>query len=109
MIFPLHPIYTYTITIVYKTYPQMPSKAEVINLADDDFEEEYESIPIPDDIEVLEAMPTAGPSRKRESKSTSMDNSYNLGEEFDEKQRIRGKIEKLRAEVRAYSCQKLTQ
>jgi hypothetical protein len=78
----------------------MPSNAEVIDLADDDFEEEYESIPIPDDIEVLEAMPTAGPSRQREIKSTSMDDSYNLGDEFDEKQRIREKIEKLKAEVR---------
>jgi len=78
----------------------MPSNVEVIDLADDDFEDEYESIPIPDDIEVLEAMPTAGPSRPRESKSTSMDDSYNLGDEFDEKQRLRGKIEKLKAEVR---------
>jgi hypothetical protein len=78
----------------------MPSNAEVIDLADDDFEEEYESIPIPDDIEVLEAMPTAGPSTKREIKSTSMDNSYDLGDDFDEKQRLRGKIEKLKAEVR---------
>jgi hypothetical protein len=80
----------------------MPSNAEVIDLTDDDFEEEYESIPIPDDIEVLEAMPmpTAGPSRQREIKSTSMDDSYNLGDEFDEKQRLREKIEKLKAEVR---------
>jgi hypothetical protein len=61
-----------------------------------------------DDIEVLEAMPTAGPSRKRETKSTSMENSYNLGDDFDEKQRIRGKIEKLKAEVRAYPWQELT-
>jgi hypothetical protein len=77
----------------------MPSNAEVIDLACDDFEEEYESIPIPDDIEVLEAMPTAGPSRQREIKSTSMDDSYNLGDKFDEKQRLREKIEKLKAEV----------
>jgi len=78
----------------------MPSNAEVIDLVDDDFEEEYESIPIPDDIEVLEAMPTAGSSRRREIKSTSRDDSYSLGEESDEKQRLREKIEKLNAEVR---------
>jgi hypothetical protein len=78
----------------------MPSNIEVIDLADDDFEEEYESIPIPDDIEVLESMPTAGSSRKREIKSNSIDDSYNLGDKFDEKQRLREKIEKLKAEVR---------
>lgn len=86
----------------------MPFNAEVIDLADDDFEEEYESIPLPDDIEVLEAMPTAGPSRKRETKSTSIDKAYDIGDDFDEKHILRGKIEKLKSEVRALQQQELT-
>lgn len=80
----------------------MPSKAEVIDLADDDLEDEYESIPIPDDIEVLEAMPIAGPSRKREVKSNSIDRSNDLGDKFDRDQGIRGQMAKLDAEVRIH-------
>lgn len=78
----------------------MLSKAEVIDLADDDFDNEYESIPIPDDIEVLEAMPIAGPSRKRAIKSTSLDRSNDFAERHDAKQEVRSKVAKLDVEVR---------
>lgn len=80
----------------------MPSKAEVIDLAGDDFEDQYESISIPDDIEEIEAMPTAGPSRKRAIKSAGDDRSNDWGDKFDEKQETRGKIAKLDVEVRIH-------
>jgi hypothetical protein len=71
----------------------MPPKQEVIDLADDD---EYD-LPLmsADDFEEIEAIPVAGPSRKR-------DNSYGNGQAdyFDLRQEVDAKLAKLDAEVR---------
>jgi hypothetical protein len=96
----------YDLPLVYLHYQLhiylvMPSNIEVIDLAgEDDLDDQFESIPIPDDIEEIEAMPVAGPSRKREVKSNSIERTNNFGDKFDEQQAIRGKIAKLDVEVR---------
>jgi len=75
----------------------MPSKAEIIDLADDDdMDEEYDSIPIPDDIEEIEAMPIAGPSKKRDVKTERIGSS----DYFDKRQAIDAKLAKIDVEVR---------
>jgi uncharacterized protein YaaR (DUF327 family) len=75
----------------------MPSKAaEIIDLADDDMDDEFESIPIPDDIEEIEAMPIAGPSKRREVKTEKTGSS----DYFDKRQSIDAKLAKLDVEVR---------
>jgi hypothetical protein len=80
----------------------MPFKTEVIDLADDDPTEQYESISIPDDIEEIEAMPVAGPSKSRDEKavrvrSTSGEDASDC---FDKRQSISAKLAKLDVEVR---------
>lgn len=80
----------------------MPPKAEIIDLVEDDLDEQYKSISVPDDIEEIEAMPVAGPSRKRDLKSASEEKPDKFGEKFDEEQAIRGKVAKLDVEVRLY-------
>lgn len=83
----------------------MPATTEVIDLADDDddLDEQYESISIPDDIEEKEGLPTAGPSREREAKSSSEEKTSGYGEKFDAEQVVRGKVAKLDVEVRLHT------
>lgn len=89
----------------------MPVAAEVIDLADEDDEEFYESIDVPEDIEAIEAMPR--PSRQRngsgQGRRTPSANSMEPPVDgFDARQEIKMEMAKVDAEVRHCSVTRLT-
>lgn len=80
----------------------MPDRREVIDLVDDD--EQYESIGIPDDIEAIEAISTAGPSRHRNNSGqnhrvASTGSSKSSADAFDARQDVKMKLAKIDVEV----------
>lgn len=75
----------------------MAYKHDVIDLADDeDDEAEYDSIPLPDDIEAIEN--AAGPSRRRssEGRKGSMEGAQ---DGIDARQSLKAELAKIDAEV----------
>lgn len=76
---------------------------DVIDLVDDDEEgpdEDYESIPLPDDIEAIENA-GAGPSRRNDHKTTSYVNLD--ADDMEKRQNLKEELARLDAEVR--TCQ----
>lgn len=81
----------------------MPGAVDVIDLAEEDEDELYESMEVPDDIEAIEAIPVAGPSRQRngsgQGRRTSTAGLDSTIDGFDARQEVKMEMAKIDAEV----------